>query len=186
LVTGSYLDAKARHARRRLQAYAITRETAILKEAMSPDLRLADIDPQTLEVWKATWMGTHPSGTGRWNWPALVERLPRRAAVLPLAIWHGSDRCGLALGYPSRRRATGVRHTMTLTHVERRPEPPDVSLRGNVIPLAVAAAENYGLAAGATRLLLRCPDPNLLWYYESLGFEVAWKGNKPVYCEREI
>jgi hypothetical protein len=180
------LDAKARHALRRLEAYAAAREAAIVEEAMAPDLHLADIDQQTLDVWRVTWSGAHPSGTGQWNWPTLVERLPRRAAVLPIAIWHGSDLCGLALGYASRRRVTGVRHTISITHVERRPEPPNVLLRGNVVPLVVAVAKSYGLSVGATRLRLRCPDPNLLWYYVSFGFEVAWEGKKPVYCEREI
>ncbi len=75
---------------------------------------------------------------------------------------------------------------MTLTHVERRPEPPDSPLRGKVIPIAIIAAENYGLALGATRLRLSHPDRNLLWLYQRLGFSVAWKGHRPVYCEREI
>jgi hypothetical protein len=75
---------------------------------------------------------------------------------------------------------------VTLIYVERRPEPPAVPLRGKVVPLAVAVARNYGLAVGASRLRLRYPDPGLLWYYRLLGFEVAWKGKKPLYCEREI
>ena len=103
-----------------------------------------------------------------------------------MAIWFGSDLCGLALGRLSRHRSAGVRHTVTLTHAERRPEPPDVPLRGQIIPLAIAAARNYGLAFGATRLRLEYPDRNLLWYYELLGFVVAWRAGKPVYCEREI
>jgi hypothetical protein len=92
----------------------------------------------------------------------------------------------MALGQASRHRAGGVRHTVTLTHAERRPEPPEVPLRGYIIPLAVAVARNYGLALGATRLRLAYPDHNLLRYYELLGFGVAWQGGKPVYCEQEI
>ena len=128
----------------------------------------------------------HPAGVGGWNWASLVERQPHRAAILPLAIWYGTDLCGLALGRGSRHRAPGVRHTVTLTHAELRPEPPDVPLRGLIIPLAVAVARSYGLALGATRLRLEHPDRNLLWYYERLGFEVVWQAGKPVYCEQEI
>ncbi len=79
-----------------------------------------------------------------------------------------------------------MRHTVTLTYVERRPEPPTVPLQGRVVPLAVAAARNYGLALGASQLILRYPDPNLLGYYELLGFDVAWQGGQTVYCEQEI
>jgi hypothetical protein len=170
----------------RLDVYAATRDDAVADGICGPALRLADINERALEVWRTTWMGTHPSGAGGWNWPALVQRMPRRAAVLPLAIWHGADLCGLALGHASRHRAAGVRHTVTLTHVERRPEPPIVPLQRRVIPLAVAAARNYGLALGASRLILRYPDPNLLRYYKLLGFDVAWEGGQPVYCEQEI
>jgi len=103
-----------------------------------------------------------------------------------MAIWFNGDLCGLALGYASRHRVFGVRHTITLTHVERRPEPPEVPLRGRVILIAITAAENYGITLGATRLRLSYPDRNLLRLYQRLGFSVAWKGDKPVYCEREI
>ena len=151
-----------------------------------PLLRFADIDTDTLAVWRRTWVGVHPSGAGKWNWPALVEQLPRRPAVLPIAIWYGEDLCGMALGQTSRRRATGVRHTVTLTFVERRPEPPGVALRRQIIPLAIAAARAYGITIGARRLRLRNPEQNLLWYYQVLGFEIAWKGERPVYCEQEI
>ena len=184
---GRYGQAKARHADARLEAYEAAREDAIANHGLGPVLRLADIDGRALDAWRQTWAGRrHETETGGWNWPELLRNRPRRAAVLPLAIWYGTDLCGLALGHASRHRAAGVRHTVTLTHAERRPEPPDVPLRGRIIPLAVAVARNYGLAVGATRLRLAYPDANLLWYYEALGFDVAWQGGKPVYCEQEI
>jgi len=152
-----------------------------------PELRLADIDAAALQAWHDTWGGrTHPGRVGGWNWPGLVDRLPRRAAILPLAIWDGDDLCGLALGRASRCRAGGVRHTFTLTHVERRPEPPPVPLRRRIILLSLTVARSYGLVLGATRLRLEYPDRNLLRYYELLGFHVAWEGGKPVYCVQEI
>jgi hypothetical protein len=186
-VFGRYQQAKARHADARLEAYEAAREDAIDHLALGASLRFTDIDVRALDAWRRTWAGRpHEGGTGGWNWPALVENRPRRAAVLPLAIWDGADLCGLALGQASRHRAAGVRHTVTLTHAERRPEPPEVSLRGKIIPLAIAVARNYGIALGATRLRLAYPDLNLLGYYELLGFRVAWQGGKPVYCEQEI
>ena len=181
-----YIAARDRHARIRADAYELSRIDAVAQGVCGPDLRFADIDEQALFVWQSTWRGVHPSGAGCWNWPSLLETIPRRAAVLPVAIWYGNDLCGLAVGQASRRRFNGSRHTVTLTYVERRPEPPEVPLRGHTIALMTAVAENYGIIIGARRLCLRAPDRNLLPYYQRHGFEIAWKGNLPLHCEREI
>jgi hypothetical protein len=182
----SYRAARKRHADARLEAYDAARTDAITSGGLGLPLRFTDIDEHALEVWRATWRQPHSVDAGGWDWSRLVSGMPHRAAVLPLAIWYGDDLCGLALGYASRSRAGGVRHTVLLTHVERRPDPPQVPLRGHIIPLAVAVAQNYGYALGASRLLLRNPDPRVVSYYEQLGFDVAWKGSRPVYCEKEI
>lgn len=181
-----YAAARARHAVEREEAYAIARDVALGMGICGPELRILDIDGSTLEAWRSTWGGVHPSGAGKWPWPGLVERLPHRAAVLPVAIWYGTDLCGLAVGQASRRRANGSRHTVTLTHIERRPEPPPVPLRGNLVLIAVEVAVRYGRGIGARRLRLRNPDRNLLGFYQRHGFDVVWKNGVPVYCEREV
>lgn len=186
VLRSGYARARARHTMERVEAYEFARERALANGVCGPDLRIADIEASTLDEWSRTWSGTHPSGAGKWNWPELVARLPRRAAVLPIALWYGDDLCGLALGYASRRRANGSRHTVTLTHVERRPEPPAVPLRGHVISIMTEVALGYGLGIGARRLRLRNPDRNLLRYYQTLGFTTVWDGEIPVYCEREV
>jgi hypothetical protein len=181
-----YAAALRRHAMEREEAYEAARDVVLARGSCGPGLRFADIETSTLEVWHRTWRGVHASGAGNWNWPGLVEQLPHRAAVLPIAIWYGDDLCGMALGLASRRRANGSRHTVTLTHIERRPEPPGVPLRGEVVSLAVEVALRYGLAIGARRLRLRNPDVNLLKYYEVIGFKAVWKNGIPVHCEREV
>jgi hypothetical protein len=148
-------------------------------------LWFGDIDAQALAVWNDTWTGVHPSGAGKWKWPKLFDQLPRRAAVLPIAIWYGRDLCGMALGHASRPRFNGSRHTITVTHVERRPEPPVVPVRGHVASLAIMAVRRYGEAVGTRRLRLLNPDRNLLSHYEGLGFGTVWKDEVPLYCEQE-
>jgi hypothetical protein len=183
----SFRRASDRHRQARTKAYRAAREDAISNLGLGSELRIADVDAAALASWELSWgRRKHARGAGGWNWPELVRALPRRAAVLPMAMWYGSDLCGLALGQASRSRAGGVRHTFTLTHVERRPEPPPVPLRGFTVSLAVAVAENYGRALGATRLVLREPDRNLLPYYESVGFTVVQKLQEPLYCLKEI
>jgi hypothetical protein len=182
----AYAAARGRHALARADAYAIAREAALERGVCSPDLRIADIDEHALATWRRTWRGTHPSRAGGWKWPLMLERLPHRAAVLPIAVWYGDDLCGLAMGHASRRRLNNSRHTITLTFVERRPEPPPVKLRGHIVSLAADAALQYGLGVGARRLRLRSPDRRLLGYYEQLGFQIVWEGGSPVFCEQEI
>jgi hypothetical protein len=182
----AYRAARKRHARARADAYDIARREAMRVGVCGPELRITDIDADALAAWEQSWRGTHPSGAGGWDWRSLLQNVPRRAAVLPFAIWHGDDLCGLALGQASRRRWNGSRHTVTLTFVERRPEPPAVPLRGQVVSLAVTVARHYGLAHGARHLRLRAPVRTLLDYYHQLGFQTVWKGSAPVYCEREI
>jgi hypothetical protein len=181
-----YVDARHRHAKIRADAYAIARTDALHEGLCGPDLWLGDIDANALAVWERTWVGVHPSGAGKWNWRALVDQLPRRAAVLPVAIWSGNDLCGMALGHASRPRFNRSRHTVTLTHLERRPEPPDVPLHGSIANLAFGVIKRYGEAVGARRLRLLNPDRNLLEYYGRYGFGVVWKGKVPVFCEKEL
>lgn len=78
------------------------------------------------------------------------------------------------------------RHTVTLTHIERRPEPPSVPIRGFIASLTIMAAEAYGEAVGARRLRLLNPDRNLLSYYEGMKFETIWNVGVPVYCQKEL
>lgn len=181
-----YVDARYRHPNFRADAYRMATSASIQKGLCGPGLRITDIDAHALDVWERTWIGVHPSGAGKWDWRGLVDRLPRRAAVLRFAIWYGSDLCGMVVGHASRRRMFGARHTITLTYVERRPEPPDVLLRGQIVAIAVIVAEKYGEIVGARRLRLRAPDRNLVPFYGRQGFGIAWKGDVPLYCEREI
>ena len=187
LAVDSYRAASDRHRRARVEAYDAARNDVIANLGIGSELRLADIDAAAMAEWERSWARRkHPRGVGGWNWPELVRALPRRAAVLPMAVWYGSDLCGLALGQASRSRAGGLRHTFTLTFVERRPEPPPVPLRGLITALAVDVAENYGRALGATRLVLRNPDPNLLSYYELQGFATVRTLQEPLHCLKEI
>jgi hypothetical protein len=60
-------------------------------------------------------------------------------------------------------------------------------LRRLIVPLSVTVAEEYGRELGSSRVRLWNPDPRLLVYYRDvLGFAIAWKSERAVYCERRI
>ena len=124
---------------------------------------------------------------GGWDWRALVENVPHRAAVLAFAIWYGGDLCGFALGQASRRRLNGSRHTITLTFVERRPEPPGRAVaRARGRDCDAAMAREYGLFVGSTASAAAGPGSEPAAVLRVHGFQTAWKGNVPVHCEKEI
>lgn len=176
--------ARARHAHVRSLAYRVTAETAVREGWSTSGIRLADIDPHTLDVWRHSWTCPHPHGALPWNWDALVEHMPRRAAVVPLAIWHGETLCGLARGYLTRPRLHG-RNAAVMQYIEACPA--NHPLRGRIVEIAATAAEIYGAEFGARYLRLMNPDPALLAYYtQNFGFRVAYKGAVARYCEREI
>lgn len=177
--------AKERHARIRQSAFEIVRREALRSGLVTVPLRLSQCDEHTLAVWRATWNGPHPSGFGTWEWEPILRRAWRRPTAFHLAIWSGDLLCGLAVGRLSRKRPSGLRHTISLHLVESAPSRSH-PLRGVIAVLAFGAAEQYGRAHGASRLRLVAPLPGLLSWYAGLGFGIARKGGQAVYCERRI
>ncbi len=98
------------------------------------------------------------------------------------AVWHGGALCALALGRPS----PGPSH-MALYDVEANPDPAH-SLRGKVVPAALAALQAYAIALGKTELRLVDPLPALIPFYCSpaLGFELVTPRREATYCRRSI
>jgi len=180
-----FQSAVARCARIRRGAYDRTISDALEQGLAGPSLRLTDIDAETLLAWKRTWRGTRAPGAGGWDWETLWKRFRRRPTALQLAIWDGDELCGLALGRVSRRRALGVRHTVSVHYMEASPEP-EHPLAGLIAALVIAAAERYGEALGASRLRLMDPLPGLMGYYRKLGFTIALLPGRRVYFEKRI
>ena len=187
IVFGSNEAARSQHAGIRREAYTATREEAMAVFNLGPQLRLADIDQIALDAWSATWNTQRPGGdTGRRDWPTLVQGFARKAAVLPLAIWYEEDLCALAIGRVLKARHGGMGYAVTLSYVERRPEPPRLPLKRTWTMLIVAAADNYGRALGAQWVRLRSPDRSLVPHYERMGFEIAREEKIVVYYQKEI
>jgi|GEM_PF-2923183 len=177
--------AKQDYARRRRIAYDTVRGEAAQTGFISVPLRIEETNEHTVAAWQATWRGPHPSGAGSWDWDRLLRRAWRRPSAFHVAIWSGEVLCGLGVGRVSKRRAFGLRHTISVHFVESahdRGHP----LRYTIATLVIAAAVAYGKLLGATRIRLIEPLPGVIPLYERLGFTVAWKAGQPVYCERRI
>lgn len=181
----SFREAQQRYAALRRNIYdRLEAEIPVNRLAPAP-VRLADIDEQALNVWRATWTRRHWSGSGNWDWEALVQPIWRRPAGLPLAIWSGDNLLGLAVGHPSKRRPDGFRHTFALRCIEASPDPGH-PLRRMIVPLTLFVAERYGTSFGAERLRVVDPLPGLLHRYLKLGFAVAGRSGHTIYLEAGI
>jgi hypothetical protein len=181
----SLARARVRYAQIRRSAYALAVMDAVRQGGVHPSLRLTDIDAEALSVWKATWRGTHLSGAGGWDWEVIWCRFRKRPTAFQLAIWSGGQLCGLAIGRTSKRRSSGVRHTISIHYMEAAPDQRH-PLAGTIAPLAIAAAQRYGEALGASRLRLMDPLPGASTYYRKLGLSIALLPGRGVYFEKRI
>jgi hypothetical protein len=181
----TFRETQERYARIRRTVYdSVEQDLANLNSVPVP-VRLADIDAHALEIRRATWIARHWTGSGGWNWEALVTPIWRRPAGLPLAIWSGERLAGLVVAHASKRRRSGARHTLSLRCIEANPDPGH-PLRRFVVPIALFVSTRYGEALGAERLRLIDPVPGLLPRYLKLGFTIAGRSGRGLYLERRI
>jgi hypothetical protein len=177
--------AKQHYARLRRIAYDQVVGEAVTAGGIRVPLRLSDGDGEAVAAWHTTWSGSHPSGFGNWNWERILRRAWRRPSAFHVAVWSGEQLCGLGAGRLSKRRLSGVRHTLSVHFIESahaRHHP----LRHQVAALVVTAAEAYGTLAGVSRVRLMEPLPGTIHLYEGFGYTVVWKAGRPLYCERRI
>ena len=181
--TSEFRAAQEHYAHIRHSAYRIV-EKRIAAQSSIP-VHLADIDRQALAVRRHTWTYPHWSGAGGWNWDKLAHSVLRRPSGFPIAVWSGDRLLALAVGRASRRRASRMRHTLSIHYVEAHPDPLH-PLRGRVLRIVFNAAEEYGRLLGAKRLRLLDPLPELVPHYRSMGFGIAGQYGRLVYLERRI
>lgn len=169
--------AKQHYARLRRRAYELVEHEALQTGFVRCPLQILDTDEQTVALWRATWKDEHPTGYGSWDWERLLTRAWRRPSAFHVAVWSGDALCGLGVGRLSRRRAGGVRHTVSVHFIEsahdvRHP------LRHRVAALVIAAAEAYGRHLGASRIRLLEPLPGVLGMYQAYGSPLRTKLDK--------
>src|SRR5829696_10223196 len=104
--------AKQHYARLRRNAFDAVVRDAVDGGGLRVPLRLTETDEKTLDAWRTSWNEPHPSGFGNWNWDRFLRRAWRRPSAFHVAVWSGNTLCGLGVGRLSKRRLTGVRHTI--------------------------------------------------------------------------
>ncbi len=106
--------AKQHYARLRRAAYDEVVSEAVAAGGVRGPLRLAGTDQEAVTAWRTTWSGPHPSGFGNWHWERILRRAWRRPSAFHVAVWSGEQLWGLGVGRLSKRRLSGVRHTLSV------------------------------------------------------------------------
>jgi hypothetical protein len=166
-------------------AYTLANEAVLEAGVPRAPVLFRRYDALAESAWHLQWEGRrHPAGSGGWNWPKVMRSKWKRPSAFRLAIWSGTTLCGLAIGHPSRRSAAGRRKTLAVNLIEAAPFAHP--LRGFVTLLTTTYATTYGRQLGSSWIRLIDPLPGAMPGYTALGFSVILKGNRPLYCEREI
>jgi hypothetical protein len=136
-----------------------------------------------MAAWEAVWKPAHPGGAlpGGFDWIRALKQFRSKVERFDAAIWSDGFLCGLAIGKPSRGRRhvsvhlmEGARHT---------PNP----LKGRVLPIVLALADEYAKALGTKYVRLVSPVQGMIPIYQALGFKHVPRTTKcPAYCEREV
>lgn len=146
----------------------------VMRRAVSrfPELRITPIDLQALEAAKGwTALGRRVD----WDWHRIVKRRPH--GRVEAAFWYSGTLCGLTFG------STEETH-VSLTRLEGSPlsEHP---LKGHVTDLAIAVLEFQAFALGIPKTILPDPDPNLIGWYRSRGYEAVAEAGSIRYLVKE-
>lgn len=180
-----YQLARQYYALVRKLSFEVAEQQARAHSGITVPFRFSEIDAAARNVWRSAWTRPQPLGYGGWEWPRIAGPILRRPTGFTLAIWSGGWLCGLCAGRTSKRRPSGVRHTLSLSFLEGNPDP-DHPLRGYVAPLAISTAEAYARALGISRVRLIEPLPGVFRIYERLGYQIVREGASRVYFEKRM
>ena len=176
-----YAEAISLYSNLRRAAYARALDRCVSLGAATAKTRITSIDENARAAYSATWRGmTHWSGAGGWPWDLMMKRVLQKPRSFHVAVWEGTELCGLALGSVSKGR-----RQITLRFMESSPHP-ERPLRGAIAIIVFEAAAALAEVLGADRILLRNPLPVLLPFYARFGFTLASENAGLVYFGKTL
>jgi len=96
---------------------------------------------------------------------------------LDLAIWSGQKLCGLCYATP-RKSTICIKIVLLQSHPDR-----SHPLRGLIAPMALLAADTYARIIGCNEIEIQEPDPNVVPYYQKLGFSFDKNNRLVIYLD---
>ncbi len=152
---------------RRLALEAFSRDDSIVKSGLDvTPLRLEPITRAAIDA-SINWAGGH----FEFPWERVAEWKARDSKAFDLALWYGTELCGLC--YASPRQST-VRIKILLVEANPTQEHP---LKGYVLGLSVMAITNYASALGLTLVEVDEPLQGAVPWYFAMGFSYDSHGH---------
>ena len=156
--------AETRHLRLREEACAVVVNEL---KALYPHLHLSDIDGDAVAQarrWaEAPDTTTRPRAYVPWDWRELWKRFRNHACRVDLAIRDAEVLCALAVGRVSKGRMVASIHYL-------QSNPASHGLEGEIGRIATAYLLALATALRCSEIALNRPVPELVRYYERLGF----------------
>lgn len=171
-----------------IEAYARVRSDAFreasdeLSSLLDASVILKGINAKALKAWETQWRPFHggPPSPGEWDWHLLAGGYLRDPDSFHIAVWSDARLCGLGVGKPNR-----THNSLSIHFLEGNPDPTH-PLKGNTALAIVAGADAYARSLEAVTLRLKDPDPELIPFFERLGFNLAAPERGVQYCSRRI
>ena len=114
-------------------------------------------------------------GAAIYPWDHIPDWKRKDAKGFDLAIWYGPNLCGLC--YATPRRSAICLKIVLLQGDPDRFHP----LRGLIAQIAILAADFYARMLGCKGIEIQEPDPNVIFYYQDLGFDFDQKNRLVMY-----
>jgi len=110
-------------------------------------------------------------------WESVPDWKCKDAKGLDLAIWYEQKLCGLCYATP-RKSTICIKIVLLQGHPDR-----FHPLRGLIAPIALLATDTYARMLGYNEIEIQDPDPNVVPYYQNLGFRFDQANRLVIYLD---
>jgi len=116
-------------------------------------------------------------GAAIYPWDKIPDWKCKDDKGLDLAIWYEQKLCGLCYATP-RRSTICVKVILLQGHPDKMHP-----LRGWIAPMSLLAIDFYARMLGCKEIEIQDPDPNVVFYYQELGFVFDQTGRLVIYLD---
>jgi hypothetical protein len=143
-------------------------------QGLEIDTSVISFDPITTAAIDASHLWTEAV---LYPWDSIPDWKCKDAKGFDLAIWYAQKLCGLCYATP-RRSTVCIKIILLQGHPDK-----THPLRGWIAQMALLAAEFYTRMLGCNEIEIQDPDPNVVSYYQELGFNFDETNRLVIYVD---
>ncbi|MBB2169969.1 hypothetical protein HLH36_16725 [Gluconacetobacter aggeris] len=169
----------------RYRSFLVAARDAVELEwkAKYPSIRIVGIDQVAIKHANERWV--YEENRPRvFNWFYINEHYSKYIRKIDVAIWHGADLCGMAIGKASRGK-NAENSNVTIEFIQGAPGSIN-PIKGNVAPISVEVFNNFGFLTDKRVVYLESPLPAVVPYYTNIGFSIDASAPKGLRMKKEI